>query len=195
LLFGSVGLERYLYGLSGRPGKLTSQGYLPILRTLKVHRVGRKTIPSGFFNLDGAENVSAVIFSNSGTLAKFDRMAVQADPEEHVLYRFGQCADPHPTALRPASFRYRVGHSEFEESWVHGLNVFHNPRALHPLARRTFGQDAYEVFFENGTRWEYRPRFHVFSSQTMRFSPRVKVKETPADGHRTQGRRKMKRKV
>lgn len=35
----------------------------------------KKQIPSGFFNLPDAENVSAVLFTNTGTIPKFLRMA------------------------------------------------------------------------------------------------------------------------
>jgi hypothetical protein len=40
--------------------------------------MGQKVIPSGFFDLPGPENVSAVLFSNSGTISKFNRMGVVA---------------------------------------------------------------------------------------------------------------------
>ena len=39
-------------------------------------------MPSGFFDEPGAANVSAVIFSNAGTLSKFDRMGIIAGFEE-----------------------------------------------------------------------------------------------------------------
>ena len=47
-------------------------------RDLKSHTFKGKTIESGFFSLPDAENVSAVVFSNAGTLAKFDRIGVLA---------------------------------------------------------------------------------------------------------------------
>ena len=41
------------------------------------HKFGTKEIPSGFFAQPNAENVSAVLFSNSGTIPKFNRMGQQ----------------------------------------------------------------------------------------------------------------------
>lgn len=69
-------LETYLYGYeydwehdaAGTP-QITP-------RKIELHQWGEKTIKSGLFNLPGAENVSAVLFSNSGTIAKFNRMGV-----------------------------------------------------------------------------------------------------------------------
>jgi hypothetical protein len=50
-----------------------------IIRTEPIteHVHGGKEIPSGFFFQEDAENVSAVFFSNSGTISKFNRMAYQ----------------------------------------------------------------------------------------------------------------------
>lgn len=67
----------YLYGFTTDwemvDGKLVITN-----RDLKSHTFKGKTIESGFFSLPDAENVSAVVFSNAGTLAKFDRIGVLA---------------------------------------------------------------------------------------------------------------------
>lgn len=47
-------------------------------RRVDVHRWGPKEIPAGFFRLPGAENISAVIFNNSATISKFNRMGLLA---------------------------------------------------------------------------------------------------------------------
>jgi hypothetical protein len=43
-----------------------------------MHEWKVKEVPFGFFDLPDAENVSAVLFSNSGTIAKFNRMGTLA---------------------------------------------------------------------------------------------------------------------
>ena len=45
-----------------------------VVRPIKnqSHKSEEKNIPSGFFGQPGAENVSAVLFSNGGTVAKFE---------------------------------------------------------------------------------------------------------------------------
>jgi hypothetical protein len=42
------------------------------------HKSGTKETPSAFFAQPNAENVSAVLFSNSGTIPKFNRMGTRA---------------------------------------------------------------------------------------------------------------------
>jgi hypothetical protein len=40
------------------------------------HKHAEKEIPSGFFDLEGSANVSAALWTNSGTVPKFTRMAI-----------------------------------------------------------------------------------------------------------------------
>lgn len=47
-------------------------------RKVDEFRYQGKVIEAGFFELPGAENMSAVLFSNAGTIAKFDRIGVLA---------------------------------------------------------------------------------------------------------------------
>ena len=68
--------ENYVYGVAhdwdhGQDGKLTIRP-----RKIGTHRWGTEEIHSGFFDLPDSENVSAVLFSNSGTVAKFNRMGL-----------------------------------------------------------------------------------------------------------------------
>ncbi|KAF2992560.1 hypothetical protein OGR47_05875 [Methylocystis sp. MJC1] len=92
-----------------------------ITRAVKneFHTFGDKTIPSGFFDLPGAENVSAVIFSNAGTLAKFDRMGVIAgfDLEDHRYLRYGLRQNPDPNVIHGIPFSEEVTADGYEEFW------------------------------------------------------------------------------
>lgn len=67
------------------------------------HTYKGKIIETGFFDLPGAENISAVLFSNAGTLAKFDRMGIAAGfmPEGFTYLRRGLRFDPASRAPCP----------------------------------------------------------------------------------------------
>ncbi|AXB79597.1 hypothetical protein [Novosphingobium sp. P6W] len=75
------------------------------------HEFGDKRIPSGFFDQPLAENVSAVIFSNAGTIANFDRMggfARVAEPSVRYV-RFGprDNSDANASMGTPFSMTFR----------------------------------------------------------------------------------------
>ena len=117
LYYSSAALATYLYGFRQEHLWNTDGRLLVVPRRVDTHTFGRKTIPSGFFLLPGAENVSAVLFSNSGTINKFNRMGQQgAHPDpEMVMLRYGTCYDLDPDAAVPQYFRYQVGDLRFEE--------------------------------------------------------------------------------
>jgi len=129
-------LMRYLFGLGQRwwhdeEGNLTIENY-----ELTSHKLGDKEIPSGFFRQDGAENISAVLFCNTGTIPKFNRMAHQARYRTKGvrMLRWGTCYDRTPNASMPRPFVYEVGDpGEAPETWGEGTVLIHNPYALHPL--------------------------------------------------------------
>ena len=102
---------------------------------IAAHRYGEKEVPSGFFDLPEAENVSAVLFSNAGTLAKFDRMGVVAGfgAEGYRYQRIGLRYDPDPNAFMGRPFSEEVIAEEYEEYWSQEVQVFHNPNAARPL--------------------------------------------------------------
>ncbi len=63
-------LERYVYGYE-HDWHFDALGSLVIMpQKIETHSWGDKEIPSGFFDQPGSENVSAILFSNSGTIAK-----------------------------------------------------------------------------------------------------------------------------
>jgi hypothetical protein len=157
----------YLYGFTTDwemvDGKLVITN-----RDLKSHTFKGKTIESGFFSLPDAENVSAVIFSNAGTLAKFDRIGVLAGyaPPKHRYIRSGIRYDPDPNAVVGTRFAEEVGTEGYSEGWADELQVFHNPRALRPLPRECFGP-LNQHFFKDGQMVTYCSTNAVLSSFTM----------------------------
>ena len=74
MVYTRSALPTYLYGYEF-DWTYGSNGLLKIIpKKIAEHRWGSKVIPSGFFDLPDAENVSAVLINNSGTIAKFKRM-------------------------------------------------------------------------------------------------------------------------
>lgn len=102
---------------------------------IEAHRFGKKSVPSGFFDLPLAENISAVLFSNAGTLAKFDRMGVVGGfgAAGHKYFRIGLKYNPDPNAVSGIPFTADVSAMDYEEYWTQEIQVFHNPNAKHPL--------------------------------------------------------------
>jgi len=133
------GLGIYLYGYD-HDWHYDADSHLVIEpRRVTEHRWGEKIIPSGFFDQPGAENVSAVLFNNSATLPKFNRMGFVAGFRSRRvrMIRNGFALNPDPNASMPIPFVHEVD-EHYEEAWLEGLDVFHNPSALHPLDPRHF---------------------------------------------------------
>ncbi len=140
-----------------------------ITRAVKneCHTFGDKTIPSGFFDLPGAENITAVIFSNAGTLAKFDRMGVVAGfaPKHHRYLRYGLRQNPDPNAVHGIPFSEEVAADDYKEFWSDELQIFHNPNAKRPLSPDSFGGIT-QHFFKDGKQYTLSPPGAVLSSHT-----------------------------
>jgi hypothetical protein len=92
----------------------------------------------------GAENVSAVLFSNAGTDPKFNRIGQERHHrfEQVRMIRYGACYDHDPNASAPNTFAYEVGNSNFPaEPWRQGSGLTHNPQALHPIPMEWIGAE------------------------------------------------------
>jgi hypothetical protein len=141
LSFSNAGVIRYLYGLKHSP-TWDDEGNL-VVKTERVeqHKQADKEIPSGFFDLEGSENVSAVLWTNAGTVPKFTRMAVTGSyPDDELsIVRFGNMIDHDPNAHLGLPFAFIVGDEDTPvETWGSGANLFHNPKALHPVPLNLF---------------------------------------------------------
>ena len=75
---------------------------------VEEHRLGGKEIRSNFFGQPGTEHVSAVLFTNSGTYPKFNRMGYQAGYHRGniVMIRTGTAYDPDPNSASAREFVY-----------------------------------------------------------------------------------------
>jgi hypothetical protein len=102
---------------------------------------GKNAIPAGLFRDPSFAHLSAVLFSNAGTMAKFNRMGFLAGwrPPGLSMIRRGILFDRTPGALEPIDFDLEVGSQEYDalwpwgEAWCQELEVFHNPLASHPI--------------------------------------------------------------
>ena len=134
MTYSQSAIWRYLYGQGVKwevvEGRLVAETF-----EHPRHVYGTKTVPTGFFDQPGAEHVSAVLFSNAGTIAKFDRMGVVAGfgAANHHYQRIGYRYDPNPDAVKGIAFSEDVAAPTYTEGWSDELQIFHNPNARVPL--------------------------------------------------------------
>jgi len=109
-----------------------------------------------------------VIFSNAGTIAKFDRMGVAAGygPEGYKYFRVGLRHNPDPNAINGKPFTVDVSDPDYEEFWTQEIQVFHNPDARHPLRFEALPGFTHH-FFKDGQLQSFVPEDVVLSSLTM----------------------------
>jgi hypothetical protein len=162
------GLPIYLYGYDYDWHKDVS-GKLHIApRPVEKHRWGSKEIPSGFFNSPGAENISAVVFNNSGTISKFLRMGMLAGfaSPRVTLTRVGMVVDHDPSATEPVWFRHLVNSPKYSETWVEGFDVFHNPNALYPVHESLLAGASHHWLLPDKQMQTYAPDWQPLASNT-----------------------------
>lgn len=163
----SPALLEYLYGVT-HDFVFDETGNL-VITPLKIdtHEYEGKTIPSGYFFQSGAENVSAVLFSSSGTISKFNRMGQLAGfglPNQRI-YRTGVRHRHDENAAFPIPFFFEVKQGVVTETWAEGLSMFHNPSAIHRVDPDMFPGIAHH-FFEDGIVRSLLPEFHPYSTYT-----------------------------
>ena len=110
------------------------------------------------------ENISAVIFSATGTLSKFNRMGKQAglgDDNIHLL-QTKCCYNDSDNAIFP-NFEGVLIDEHCHEKWSDGVSIFHNPLALHPLDQSLFPDVAHH-FYHDGQLYSSIPKNFCMSS-------------------------------
>lgn len=168
MVYTQTALWNYLYGIRVNWNQLNETAELEVTEEkIETHTYGSKTIPSGFFNLPGSENISAVLFSNAGTIAKFDRIGVTGGfgADKHTYKRMGFKYDPDPNATIGRWFETDVSDDNYEEFWSQELQVFHNPKAKIPLPPESL-LTASHHFFEDGALRSSLPDDAVLNSTT-----------------------------
>ena len=137
LLHNELPLVRYLYDMALT--EVDSAGVVsPTDAAVGYHVGDTKTIKSGWFGNEDASFISAVMWSNTGTVSKFNRMAMGLGlgAPGWEIHRFGTELDPRPGATERARFVERV--KPGEEPWEEGLVIMHNPNAKFPLPVSAF---------------------------------------------------------
>jgi hypothetical protein len=164
--FADTALVDYLYGRRTF-GEVNADGRLEVRNAEISKHVGSKTIHSNFFSIPDARHVSAVLWTNSGTTAKFARMGFQQGLDSSGIHmiRQGQRFVMDPDATEPAPFRYEVGSRI--EPWEEGLVMAHNPNADLPLPLDAFPGIVHHELIPSGLVEATLPRFHAFRSRTI----------------------------
>jgi hypothetical protein len=168
LAMSDFALSQYVYGLR-QSADWSADGNLDIKTShVDIHTLGEKKIPSNFFKQPDAENISAIIFTNSGTFSKFARMGFHQGFGCDVLHinRSGYCFNPDPNAMDPTFFSYNLDDPPFVESWGQGLVVLHNPNCLRPIPKDFF-VDAVQGYIEDGILKHDHTYWHPISSKTL----------------------------
>jgi hypothetical protein len=173
-------LFEYLYGV--RIDEVELDGSVQKVEVpVKSIKWGDKELPSGFFKLPDSEHISAVAFNAAGTLTKFNRMGIAAgmgDPTvraQHEGRRFSKANTGDEEA-----FSHLVT-EDYEEDWIDGLTVFHNPNALHPLPFEALPGAAH-VFDEGGLRRQFTPTGHLVTSTTKLVVGSGTESDAPVEG-------------
>lgn len=167
MLWSSTALESYLYGVHHEHHYEDGELVIDPVKIEKHTKPDGTEIPSGYFFQPDAEHISAVLFSASGTISKFNRLGRQAGfgSPNVKMFRMGTCYDHDPNASTPKIFKYEVT-EESQETWGEGVSMFHNPNAVHPVPEELFTSIAHHRF-ENDQIVSVIPDFHPFSSQTL----------------------------
>ena len=171
LHYTSSALATYLYGTRDTYIWDTKGTLVIVPQRVEKHSFAGKTIPSNFFSLPEAEHISAVLFSNSGTVSKFNRMGHQGPFHNPriTLLRFGECVNHDPNAVKPFRFYYQVGDPDWMEWWGQGLEMFHNPNAQFPIDHSLFPDIAHHRL-KDGLIFTEGPPFQPFNSVTFNFA-------------------------
>lgn len=139
MVWSREALPTYLYGL--RADVEGDGQQRRAIGTPIASLTGKHSIPAGLFRDSDFAYLSAVIFSNAATLAKFNRMGFLAGwrPPGLSMTRRGILFDRTPGALAPIDFDLSVDSPEYQalwpwgEAWCQELEVFHNPKAANPI--------------------------------------------------------------
>jgi hypothetical protein len=139
MVWSREALPTYLYGLRADVEGAGAQRHA--VGTPISNLTGKHGIPASLFRDPEFTHLSAVVFSNAATLAKFNRMGFLAGwrPPGLIMIRRGILFDRTPGALEPIDFELSVESSEYQslwpwgEAWCQELEVFHNPQAANPI--------------------------------------------------------------
>lgn len=142
MVWSREALVGYLYGMHAEV--IEVDGRRSAAAAAASHLLGATAFPAGLFRNKAHSELSAVIFSNACSIAKFNRVGVSAGASTTGLryVRLGTFYDRTPGALEGIPFSLDITSAEYRalwpqsfEPWSAELEVFHNPYARRPLSR------------------------------------------------------------
>lgn len=172
--YSDAGVAEYLYGIRHSPDWDKDGNLIVKSEAISGHKDRRRgaLIPSGLFNQPGSEHLSGVLWSNAGTIPKFNRMALAEGyaKDEVVGLRYGNCYDPDPNAISGLPFVYIIGDPEApRETWGLEAIFFHNPNALRPIKEGLFDQVSEASYLDGVYSVKSGNAFFPFMSTTQFF--------------------------
>ena len=178
MVWSRTALSDYLYAKRIRLAKDSDGNKSIIKEDIDFHEYEGKRIPSGFFKLPETENISAVLFTNSATITKFNRMGKLAGLGSQAIkmIRVGKLFDPDPEAFEPISFSIDIDHPSYRETWSESIVMFHNPNALYPVEPALFPDITHIILHEDNYQEITRP-YEVMSSLTIVITPTDKFED------------------
>lgn len=142
MVWSREALISYLYGMFAEI--LEVDGRRIASATSVSHLLGPTRFQAGLFRDNAHSELSAVIFSNACSVAKFNRVGVSAGAITKGLrhIRIGKFFDRTPGILDGVPFCLDITSADYRALWPQGyepwsaeLEVFHNPYARYPLSR------------------------------------------------------------
>jgi hypothetical protein len=132
MFWSNSALVEYLYGIRQTEKKKPDGTSETVSEPVEFYLKDGKQIPAGFFLQPDTENISAVLANPGGTISKFNRMGFLAGfgDRDILMTRWGLCYRDSVTAER---FVADVNSPDYAETWVEGVSVYHNERAIVPL--------------------------------------------------------------
>lgn len=143
MIWSREALICYLYGIYPFVNK-DSDKHVVCAESV-TNLLGKAEFPAGLFANHKHSELSAVIFTNACSIAKFNRVGVSAGASTKDLryVRIGEFYDRKPNALKGIPFCLDVTSKEYGALWPQGyepwcaeLEMFHNPYAEYPVSQQ-----------------------------------------------------------
>jgi hypothetical protein len=147
-------IEAVLYGYYVDEEKfLREGGTLEKQRLVTVHKDNLSEVPLAVFGTEEFTWLSAVVFSSCASWGKV--RALSSDPNPAIFF---QAARLNASGIIPHVVQARK--SDYSESLLDGLRVYHNPSATHKLDENTFKHpDVFQSYFsEEEGEWMHDQR-------------------------------------
>lgn len=125
-----------------------------------------------FFSENNSDNISAVISTTQGAIAKFNRMGKLAEfgsKRVHISqYAEIEIYNKRSGYLSLKKKNYKIEPGKHRELWGTGINFYHNPNAKYKIDPNLFPQAVHNYWDNNGLNFIMNPAFsHIHRSLTF----------------------------